>query len=103
MVYFLKQYADILQIITKTFKEVHTHFMGESLLVLKLMELNGNFRFIGIKIFWNSYFHFSLYLYRYIFNYSTFNPTSIKSIHKVYAILNAEVAYKKIFRGVLLS
>ena len=110
MVYFLKQYADILQIITKTFKEVHTHFMGESLLVLKLMELNGNFRFIGIKIFWNSYFHFSLYihyiythLYRYFFNYSTFNPTSIKSMHKVYAILNAEVAYKKIFRGVLLS
>jgi len=84
--------------------------MGESLLVLKLMELNDNFRFIGIKIFWNSYFHFSLYihyiythLYRYFFNYSTFNPTSIKSMHKVYAILNAEVAYKKIFRGVLLS
>jgi len=58
MVYFLKQYANILQIITKTFKEVYTHFMGKSLLVLKLMELNDNFRFVGIKIFWNRYFNF---------------------------------------------
>jgi len=40
MVYFLKQYANVLQIITKTFREVYTHFMGKSLLVLKLMELN---------------------------------------------------------------
>jgi len=61
MVYFLKKYANILQIITKTFKEVYTRFMGESLLVLKLMELNDNFRFVGIKIFWNNYFKFSLY------------------------------------------